>query len=75
MEDKSLELLTPEQRKLHEEFVNCKTQEDVDRVIEKTRILSESLSEPETYLDMTLEEFDNKYHLAKYEDVKEKMGL
>lgn len=73
MEDKSLELLTSEQRKLHEEFKLCKTEEDFQRWEKKAKSINESQAAKRGRLDMTLEEFDAKYKLATYEDIKKHM--
>jgi len=75
MEDKSLELLTEEERKLHEEFEQCKSLEEVEAFIKKVEKLNESCENNEIpHYDMTLEEFDAKYKLATLEDIQRKMG-
>ena len=75
MEDKSLELLTEEQRKLHEEFTQCQNWEEVEEFLKKVEKLKESRGNEEIpHLDMTLEEFDAKYKLATLEDIQRKMG-
>ena len=74
MEDKSLELLTEEQRKLHEEFTQCQNWDEVQEFLKKVKKLNESRKNNEIpHLDMTLEEFRAKYHTVSYEDVKRKM--
>ena len=75
MEDKSLELMTEEQRKLHEEFTQCQNWEEVEIFLKKVEKLNESRgNEKIPHLDMTLEEFDAKYKLATLEDIQRKMG-
>ena len=75
MEDKSLELLTEEERKFHEEFTQCLSMEDIEELEKRWNKLSETRGEAEIpHLDMTLEEFDAKYKLATLEDIQRKMG-
>lgn len=74
MEDKSLELLTPEQRKLHEEFANCKTWEEVEVFLKKVEKLNESQDNNVIpHYDMTLEEFRARYHTTSYEEMEKRM--
>lgn len=73
MEDKSLELLTPEQRKLHEEFGKCRTEEDFQRWDKKAKLLNESEANQRTRLDMTFEEFCQKYNTTSYEEMEKRM--
>ena len=76
MEDKSLELLTPEQRKLHEEFSRCQTWDEVQKFLKKVEKLNESQENNVIpHYDMTLEEFRIKYHTTSLEDIKKKMGM
>ena len=75
MEDKSLELLTEEERKFHEEFTQCQSLEDIEELEKRWNKLRETRGEEEIpHLDMTLEEFDAKYKLATLEDIQRKMG-
>ena len=74
MEDKSLELLTPEQRKLHEEFEKCRTEEDFQRWDQKAKLLNESQTNQRTRLDMTYEEFCQKYNVTPYEEMEKRIG-
>ena len=75
MEDKSLELLTEEERKFHEEFTQCQSMEDIEELEKRWNKLRETRGEEEIpHLDMTLEEFDAKYKLATLEDIQRKMG-
>ena len=70
-----MELLTEEQRKLHEEFTQCQNWEEVEEFLKKVEKLKESRGNEEIpHLDMTLEEFDAKYKLATLEDIQRKMG-
>ena len=74
MEDKSLELLTEEERKLHEEFTLCQNWDEVETFLKKVEKLNESRDNNTIpHLDMTLEEFRAKYHTVSYEDMKRKM--
>lgn len=75
MEDKSLELLTEEERKLHEEFTQCQNWGEVQEFLKKVKRLNESRENNEIpRLDMTLEEFRKKYHTVSYEEVMEKLN-
>ncbi len=76
MEDKILELLTEEERKLHDEFTRCETMEEIEELERKWNKLNES-QENKTIprYDMTLEEFRAKYNTTSYEEMKKKMGM
>ena len=70
MEDKSLELLTEEERKLHEEFTQCQNIQEIEELEKKWNKLNESRENiiiPN--YDMTLEEFCRKYGLVSHEEV------
>ena len=75
MKDKSLELFTPEQLKLHEEFMLCETEEDLEKWDQKAKLLNEAAGNQIPHLNMTLKEFDEKYRLVTYEEIKKKMGM
>ena len=73
MKDNFLELLTEEERELHEEFMNCETQEDIDAFFEKVEKYNESRKNNEIpYYDMTAEEYCKKYNLVTLEDAMKK---
>ena len=75
MEDKSLELLTDEGRKLYEEFKACQNMDEIYALMEKQNKLNEFRENNEIrHLNMTIEEFDAKYKLATLEDIQRKMG-
>lgn len=70
MEDKSLELLTEEQRKLHDEFNRCETWEEVQEFLKKVKKMNESQENNVIpHYNMTLEEFRAKYHTVPHEEV------
>ena len=74
MRDELLELMTEEQRKLHEEFTQCQNWDELEALYKKMERLNESRENNEIpHLDMTLEEFRAKFHTVSYEDVKRKM--
>ena len=76
MADKILEILTEEERKLHEEFVNCKDWEEVEEFLKKVENLDESKENDEIpYYDMTIEEFCKKYNLVSLEEIMERNGI
>lgn len=69
-----LETLTEEQRKLHEEFVQCQNWEEVEEFLKKVEKLNESQENNEIpYYDMTIEEYRQKFNTTSYEDMKKKM--
>ena len=72
--ESTLDLMTEEQRKFHEEFTQCQNWEELEALFEREEKLKESRKNDEIpHLDMTLEEFRAKYHTVSYEDVKRKM--
>lgn len=76
MEDKSLELLTEEERKFFEEYRLCQNEQEVQALIDRENKLNESRGHVEiTRLDMTLEEFRHKYHTVPYDEIMKKMGM
>lgn len=75
MKDKSLELLTEEELKFHEEFTRCQSVEEIDELEKKQRRLYESQGNQSIpHYDMTLEEFRAKYHTTSHEEIMKKMG-
>lgn len=76
MEDKSLELLTEEERKLHDEFVQCQNEEELQEFLKKEEALNESQENQEIpHLDMTYEEFLKQYHCVDSEELMKKYGF
>jgi hypothetical protein len=76
MEDKSVELMTEGQRKLHEEYTQCQNWDELEALYKKVEKLKESRGEEEIpHLDMTLEEFRAKYHTKPLEEVLHKYGF
>ena len=74
MADKILEILTEEERKLHEEFVNCKDWAEVEEFLKKVENLDKSKEDDEIpYYDMTIEEYRKKFHTTSYEEMKKRM--
>lgn len=70
MKDKSWELMTEEEIAFFEAFHNCKTDEEVLELMEREKKLNESRENNEIpHLDMTLEEFIEKYGLILHEEV------
>ena len=73
-EEHFLQSLTEEERKLHEEFMRCETQEDIDAFFEKVEKYNESRKNQEIpYYDMTIEEYRKKFHTTSYEEMKKRM--
>lgn len=76
MEDKSFELFTEEELKLHEEFTRCQNWEEVQAFLKKVEKLNESSENNDIpYYDMTTEEFCKKYGLVTHEEIFAKYGL
>ena len=76
MEDKILELLSEEGRKLHEEFTRCQTMEDFDELEKRWNKLNESSGNNTIpHYDMTLEELEEKYGLVSLEEVMRRNGI
>lgn len=70
MKDKSLELMTEEQLKFHEEFTCCQNMEEIYELEKRWAKLNESRENNTIpHYDMTLEEFDEKYKLKSHEEV------
>lgn len=76
MKDKSLELLTEEERRFYNEFTQCRTMEEIDELKKKWEKLNESHKNNEiTHYDMTVEEFCKKYDLVSLEEIMERRGI
>lgn len=75
MKDKSLELMTEEELKFHEEFTCCQNMEEIYELEKRWEKLNESRENTIPHYDMTLEEFRAKYHTTSYEEMKKKMGF
>ncbi|MGM9746448.1 MAG: hypothetical protein ACI30H_05780 [Paludibacteraceae bacterium] len=74
--DKSFELMTEEDIAFFEAFHNCKTDEEIDALIEQERKLNESRKNNDIpHLDMTLEEFCERYNCTKLDDIMKKYGF
>lgn len=74
MEDKSLELLTEEERKLHDEFTRCQNWEEVEAFLKKVEKLNESREpQPIPHYNMTFDEFCKKYNATPYEEMEKRM--
>lgn len=59
--ESTLDLLTEEQRKLHEEFTQCQNWDEVEAFLKKVEKLNESRENNEIpRVDMTAEEFCKK---------------
>lgn len=75
MSSKSIEMLTEEQRKLHEEFTHCQNWEEVEEFLKKVEMINESQENNEIpYYDMTLEEYCKKYNCKTLDEVMKKYG-
>ncbi len=76
MKDKSLELLTEEERKFYIEFMRCHTIGEIDELEKRWNKSNESKENNEIlYYDMTVEEFCKKYNLVSLEDIMERNGI
>lgn len=76
MEDKSLQLLTEEQLEVHRRLEQCTTIEELRKIEEELNLLNENV-EPfqEEDIDMSIEEFKEKYDLIDIRDLKGKYGF
>lgn len=74
MEDKSLELLTEEQLEYHRRLEQCTTIEEL-RQLEEEMNLRFKDEEQEEDIDMSIEEFKEKYDLIDIRDLKGKYGF
>ena len=76
MKDKSLELMTEDELKFHEEFTRCQNMEEIYELEKRWEKLNESRENNRIpHYDMTLEEFRAKYHTTSYEEMKKRMGM
>ena len=76
MEDKSLELLTEEERRFHEEFTRCQNMEEIEELEKRLKSLNESRGDAELpHFDMTVDEFCKKYGLVSIEEIMERNGI
>lgn len=76
MEDKTLELMTEGQRKLHEEFTQCQNWDELEALYKKMEKLNESCNDNGIpRVDMTAEEFCKKYGLVSIEEIMERNGI
>ena len=74
MKDNFLELLTEEDRKFYEEFMQCKNMEEICLFEKKWNAINESRKNHTLpNYDMTLEGMDKKYKLFSHEEVWKKM--
>ncbi len=74
MESKSLELLTEEQRKLHDEFTRCQNWEEVQEFLKKVEKLNESQENNVIpHYDMTWDEYCKKYNITPIEEIEKRM--
>ena len=76
MEDKSLLLLTEEQLEYHRRFEQCTTIEELRQLEEEMNFWYKN-EEPlqEEDIDMSIEEFKEKYGLIDIKDLKGKYGF
>lgn len=76
MKDKSLELLTEEERRFYNEFTQCRTTEEIDELGKKWEKLNESHKNNKiTHYDVIAEEFCKKYDLVSLEEIMERHGI
>lgn len=76
MEDKSLQLLTEEELEILKKFEQCTTIEELKQLEREVNILNENKS-PIEYedMDMSTEEFKEKYDLIDIRDLNGKYGF
>lgn len=75
MKDKSLELLTEEERRFYNEFTQCRTMEEIDELEKKWEKLNESHKNNEiTHYYMIVEEF-KKDDLVSLKEIMERRGI
>ena len=75
MEDKSLELLTEEGRRFHDEFTRCQSIEEIEELAKRWEEYNKSRGNTEIpHYNMTLEEFRAKYHTTSHEEIMKRMG-
>lgn len=76
MEDKSLQLLTEEQLEVHRRLEQCTTIEELREIEEELNLLNENVElSQEEDIDMSIEEFKEKYGLINIKDLKGKYGF
>lgn len=75
MKDKSLELMTEEELRFHEEFTRCQNMEEIDELEKRWNKLNESRENKIPHYDMTLEELCKRYNLVLFEEVMKKYGI
>lgn len=74
MEDKSLELLSEEGHKFHDEFTRCQNIEEIYELEKRWKKLNESRGEqPIPHYNMTFDEFCKKYNATPYEEMEKRM--
>lgn len=69
MVNKEFEIMTDDDRRLHEKFVKCKTLADARKLEKEWNKLNEGKNNEIPYYDITLEELTQKYGLISHEDV------
>ena len=76
MEDKSLELLTEEQLEYHRRLEQCTTIEELWQLEEEMNLrFKDEEQMQEEDIDMSIEEFKEKYDLIDIRDLKGKYGF
>lgn len=76
MQDENISFISEEARKFHEEFSQCETMEDIMRLEERERKLNEAREAAVIpHLDMTYEEFLEKYHCIDSDELMKKYGF
>ena len=76
MEDKSLAFLTAEELEYDKRFKQCSTIEELQKLADETNLLYENNAQIQyREIDMTVEEFKEKYGLVDINDLKGKYGF
>lgn len=76
MEEEALSFLTAEELEYHKKFEQCSTIEELQKLADETNLLYENNTHIQyREIDMTIEEFKEKYGLVDINDLKGKYGF
>ena len=74
--EEALSFLTAEELEYHKRFEQCSTIEELQKLADETNLLSENGTQIQyREIDMTIEEFKEKYGLVGINDLKGKYGF
>ena len=76
MEEEALSFLTAEELEYDKRFKQCSTIEELQKLADETNLLYENNTQIQyRKIDMTIEEFKEKYGLVDINDLKGKYGF